>query len=215
LRNVIALASAALAGAVILSGIAYVMLQPQAEPPAPTTDYPRPPAAERFTGRLALLIDGDSIIIAEAPDACGTDPRGAARTGALGCRSIRLQGIDAPELRQTCSRDGRAETCGITARAALEHLIGSAELACETPADDPRDRYGRYLAFCRTAAGVDINLEMVRQGQAVAFRRYLRQRPHAPTYIAAEAEAYRARRGIWATEFTLPGDYRAARRAGQ
>jgi len=177
-------------------------------PPAAASAYPRPPVAETITGPVAHISDGDTLYIATIAGACAVSRR------ASGCRAIRLQGLDAPESDQPCTLpDGQTTWCGATARAALVELIGGRDLVCETPADDPTDRYGRALAFCR-AGEVDINLEMVRQGHAVAYRQFLKSRPHAAAYIAAEAEAYQARRGIWGTRFVSPGDWRKSSRAG-
>lgn len=49
---------------------------------------------------------------------------------------------------------------------------------------------------------------MVRQGHAIAYRRY------AEDYVAAEGEAKAAKRGIWAGTFQDPQDWRRERRAG-
>ena len=44
---------------------------------------------------------------------------------------------------------------------------------------------------------------MVRLGWAVAYTR------HSLSYVRLEAEARRAKRGIWAGRFEMPEDYRA------
>ena len=65
-----------------------------------------------------------------------------------------------------------------------------------------RDRYGRLLAVCY--AGVEsINERIVREGWALAFRRY------STDYVQAEAVAKRAGAGIWRGEFTPPWEWRA------
>ena len=106
-----------------------------------------------------------------------------------GDRRIRLYGIDAPELRQQC-RDA--------ARAALENLLGAQEIACQVV---DTDKYGRDVARCQ-AGSLQINREMVRQGWAVAYDR------HSLEYMIAEAEAHRARSGVWQGSFQRPEDYR-------
>lgn len=132
------------------------------------------PAAGPFSG-TAEVVDGDSLRI--------------------GGRDVRLQGIDAPEYRQTCRRDGRPEACGHQAREALAALIGGRRVACRA---DGSDRFERTLAVCE-AGGLELNRQMVVQGHAVAFG----------AYEAEEDEARRARRGIWATSFERPSDWRA------
>ena len=127
---------------------------------------------------VATIVDGDSLEID------GT--------------SIRLYGIDAPEGRQTCLRDGEAWRCGATAATKLRALVGTHSLAC-TQKDV--DAYGRSVAVCTNGA-IDLGEEMVRAGLALAYRRY------SNDYVNEEDEARTARRGIWASEFTPPWDWR-------
>ncbi|MCP8937659.1 thermonuclease family protein [Alsobacter sp. SYSU M60028] len=113
----------------------------------------------------------------------------------LGGVEIRLEGVDAPEYRQTCLRGGREEACGHEARQALAALLASGGVRCD---GSGRDRYGRTLAIC-TAGGRDLNREMVLAGHAVAV----------DAYHAEEQEARRWKRGVWATVFERPADWRA------
>ena len=48
--------------------------------------------------------------------------------------------------------------------------------------------------------------EMLVQGHAVAYRRYLPDELRA-SYLAAEADAKEAKRGIWAGEFVEPSKW--------
>lgn len=134
---------------------------------------------------LVQVIDGDSLTVRHD----GAD------------LTIRLIGIDAVEYRQSCTRAGTQWPCGRKARQALERLVGRGSLHCALSA---KDRYGRTLAACRTGVlpdGVDLGAEMVRQGWAVAS---------GTDYLAEEADAETARRGIWQGSFTTPADWRAA-----
>lgn len=115
---------------------------------------------------------------------------------------IRLHGIDAPESRQSCRRADRAWRCGQQAALAVSDFIGRRTVRCD-PRD--RDRYGRVVAVCYVA-GVDLNAWMVRQGWALAYRRYSRD------YVPAEAEAAHDRAGIWAGSFISPWEWRRSRR---
>lgn len=134
-------------------------------------------AQERISGR-AKIIDGDSLEIAGA--------------------GVRLFGIDAPEGRQTCTRDGREWRCGDAAPAELRRLVGSRELTC---VKRDVDGYGRIVAVCRVG-NTDLGAAMVRAGLAVAYRRY------SDDYVDEEREAKAARRGLWAGDFTLPEEWR-------
>lgn len=139
-------------------------------------------AAEPITGR-ASVTDGDTLVIRDT--------------------RIRLHGIDAPESAQTCQdAAGKSYRCGQQAALALAERIGEGNVACE-PRDT--DHYGRTVAVCRKG-GEDLNAWMVRQGHAIAYRRY------AEDYVAAEGEAKAAKRGIWAGVFEMPSDWRRAKR---
>ncbi len=82
---------------------------------------------------------------------------------------IRLHGIDAPELAQTCWDRNGEYPCGRIARtAALDLIAGEDTVTCETRG---KDRFGRWLAVC-FAGGFSINRNMVYTGWALAYRRY-------------------------------------------
>lgn len=126
----------------------------------------------------ALAGDGDSLRIGE--------------------NKIRLHGIDAPELDQSCTRDGRAWACGEEAADQLRRIVRGRELRCHALGTD---QYGRTLARCYQG-GVDINRIMVESGYAVAYRKY------SAEFVAVEEQAKAAKRGIWASTFELPSVYR-------
>ncbi len=115
---------------------------------------------------------------------------------------IRLHGIDAPESRQICFIDGKRWQCGKDAANVLAEKINRRPVACE---EVDRDRYGRIVARC-TVASEEINAWMVLQGLALAYRRY------SLDYVDEEAEARTARRGIWATVFVKPWEWRRGKR---
>lgn len=107
---------------------------------------------------------------------------------------IRLSGLDAPELRQTCERAGQNWTCGAAARNALAARLGRGAMTCKSQG---LDRYGRTLAVC-SVEGEEINAALVREGMAVSYGAYERE----------EAEARNARRGVWAGKFVPPQEWR-------
>jgi endonuclease YncB( thermonuclease family) len=139
--------------------------------------------AERDLAGAARVVDGDTL-----------EMRG---------EKLRLQGIDAPELAQTCEAKGQPVPCGRLAAEHLDDLIGARTLSC---AVEGRDRYGRGLARCE-AGGRDVAEAMTRDGWALADRRYSGGR-----YDAAEAAARASRRGVWAMQFEDPAKWRARRR---
>jgi endonuclease YncB( thermonuclease family) len=120
---------------------------------------------------------------------------------------IRLNGIDAPEYRQTC-RDEKARdwNCGREAARALRNLVAGRTVDC-TGLD--ADRYGRLVSRCRIGK-MELNAEMVRLGWAVAYTRH--SGPDG-NYVREEEEARRDKRGIWRGTFDLPEDWRAIHRS--
>jgi endonuclease YncB( thermonuclease family) len=117
---------------------------------------------------------------------------------------IRLNGIDAPEYRQTChNENGREWNCGREAAHALRNLVSGRTVDC-TGLD--ADRYGRLVSRC-TVGNVVLNSEMVRLGWAVAYTR------HDTLYVREEEEARHDRRGIWRGTFDRPEDWRAIHRS--
>ncbi|MCH8113334.1 MAG: thermonuclease family protein [Proteobacteria bacterium] len=131
---------------------------------------------------VARVIDGDSLELAG--------------------ERIRLHGIDAPESRQSCLIDSRRWQCGIYAAKILADFINNRPVTCD---DLGRDRYERIIARC-TVADDDIGSWMVSEELALAYRRY------SLDYLEEEADAQAARRGIWATEFVKPWEWRRGKR---
>jgi endonuclease YncB( thermonuclease family) len=128
------------------------------------------------------VIDGDTIVVA------GTH--------------VRLAGIDAPERAQTCRAGGREVACGREATAALHRLIGDARVTCQ---GHGYDRYRRLIATC-WAGNLELNRAMVRDGQAVAYRRY------SLAYVADEDWARAHHVGLWAGDFENPEAFRHRKR---
>ena len=114
-------------------------------------------------------------------------------------RRIRLHGMDAPEIDQTCRDvDGNIYMCGWRARNHLKTLVAGRSVFCDRVTTD---RYGREIAVC-LVDGTDIGERMVLDGWAVAYIRYSR------AYAWAEREARKHRRGLWRGSFTLPETWR-------
>lgn len=113
---------------------------------------------------------------------------------------IRLLGIDAPEAIQTCKRNGGDWACGQDAKIMLGALVEGKVLNCR---QSGTDSYGRVVASCR-AGRTDLAEALVRAGMAVALPEF------SDAYVHAEAQAKARRVGIWAGEFQMPADFRAA-----
>ena len=64
------------------------------------------------------------------------------------------------------------------------------------------DTYGRIVAICRNAAGLDLGSVMVRRGLAVDYWRF------TDRYMADENAAKQVRAGAWAYGFDSPLTYR-------
>ena len=126
----------------------------------------------------ARIIDGDTIVIEG--------------------QRIRLNGIDAPESRQTCIADGELWPCGQSATDALAAFIGGVPVSCQ---EQGTDRYGRAIATC-SVQGEGIEAFMVRNGWALAYRRY------STEYVAQEKAAQDARVGLWRGAFVPPWEWR-------
>ena len=124
-------------------------------------------------------------------------------------RIIRLEGIDAPELHQTCTTAaGTAWPCGAMARSALSVIIKDAALTCKISATD---QFGRDLATCATAVIPDVGAHLVGNGWAVSGVEKTDSRwENGGPYLLEQAQAQKARRGIWQGEFVRPADWRAA-----
>lgn len=128
---------------------------------------------------IASVIDGDTIDI-------------------HGSR-IRLFGIDAPESRQICQDNtGANYMCGNKAANCLDAMLRDKSVRCEPKT---LDRYQRIVAHCFIGSK-DIQSEMVRAGQAVAFTKYSKE------YVDAQNTAWAAKSGIWQGVFELPWDWR-------
>ncbi|MCA1371248.1 thermonuclease family protein [Bradyrhizobium sp. BRP14] len=134
---------------------------------------PEPPVTGQLRGS-ASASDGDSLRIDG--------------------RRIRLEGIDAPEIGQTCRRGEAVSDCGAEARLRLKALIEGATTVCRLHG---RDRYGRELGVCE-ADGRDIGREMVLSGHAVSYGLY-----------RDEEEAARGdKAGLWEGDFIRPQEWR-------
>jgi micrococcal nuclease len=101
--------------------------------------------------------------------------------------TLRLAGIDAPEKQQAFGRESRD---------ALAALVLRKEVHVTTRTVD---EYGRVVAVLQ-AGNINVNEEQLRRGMAWEYSRYHSDK----TLIALQADAQRARRGLWVQASPAP-----------
>jgi endonuclease YncB( thermonuclease family) len=136
----------------------------------------------RLTGKVVSVADGDSITVLSRGER----------------HRIRLRDIDAPE---------RGQPVGADSRRALVTKVLDRHVRIE---GDQRDQYQRRLGVVWLGSR-DINREMVREGHAWAYRRYIEA---DDPLLGDEASARAARVGVWAVaEPVAPWAWRRGERA--
>lgn len=174
----------------ILAAVAFAALACRAATPADT-----PPAGGN-TGAVRRVVDGDTFDIVL--------PGGATDR-------VRVLGVDTPER----SGNRPTEYTGVTDVACLdrwgqkasEFARGTLEgerVTLETdPAEGPRDRFGRLLAYVRTDGG-DFGARLLEGGYARVYTEGSAGREE--TYLASERTARQAGVGLWSCgPGTTPG----------
>ena len=145
------------------------------------------PANSEIISGKAITIDGDTIKIKN--------------------KKIRLHGIDAPEIKQLCQRTFLSififsfqenYKCGEISKKKLEKYVKNNIIKCKV---EGIDRYKRILGTCYKNT-ININSRMVRNGYAVAYKKYSKK------YLSAEREAKREELGLWKGKFDMPWDWR-------
>ena len=116
----------------------------------------------------------------------------------LNGEKIRFTGIDTPELKQTCIKEGFIDQCGVTAKEILIVKIGDNKVECIS---EGKDRYKRTLAEC-FVNDESLSSYLVRSGYAFAYRRYSKK------FIPDEDYAKLNKIGMWSMKFQYPWDYR-------
>ncbi len=111
-------------------------------------------------------------------------------------QKIRIWGIDAVELHQTCLKSGQAYECGKSARLYLQSVIGKNVPVCTVRTKSSKET--RTVASC-LVDGKDIGREMVKSGWALDYRHFSKG-----SYSSEEKSARQKRLGIWAGEFQSP-----------
>lgn len=137
----------------------------------------------RFDHKTFLVThvaDGDTLAV--RPAAGGPETR------------VRLLGVDAPELHSAADEHRPDYWARDARRYTASHAEGR-RVILRLEQTQTRDKYGRLLAYVYVDEADNLNLDLVRDGQAYADRRY----PHSmrSQFERAESEARKAGRGLW------------------
>jgi endonuclease YncB( thermonuclease family) len=113
---------------------------------------------------------------------------------------VKLWGIDAPDLKQTCTtRQGQSYDCFTPAKNMLAGFIGQNQVTCYIRG---QDRHGQKVGTC-AVGDLDLAALMVRAGWALAYFDL------SPQYIELEADAQARKRGLWAGKLEPPWSWRS------
>ncbi len=145
-------------------------------------------SSEKIISGNARVVDGDTIIINK--------------------RKIRLFGIDAPEKKQICKKTylhffifnfQKDYKCGEQSTLALSKKIKNKKIKCILEKD--KDIYKRLIGTCY-AKSQDINRWLVKNGYAVAYKKYSKK------YMSDERYAKQNKLGLWTGTFMKPEKWR-------
>ena len=114
-------------------------------------------------------------------------------------KRIRFHGIDTPEKKQFCVKNSKEYRCGQEATNALKKKIDGKLVTCKV--QSKLDRFKRYIGVC-FLGDVNLNKWMVRNGYAIAYRRYSKD------YVADENYAKKNKLGLWNGSFIQPEKWR-------
>lgn len=143
-----------------------------------------PKVTETFTAKVIGVSDGDTIKVLRNKEQI----------------TIRLEGIDAPELRQSF---------GTRSKQALSQMVFGTTATIRKTGED---RFGRTLGFVEVD-GADINSKMIGDGWAWHFKQYNDDQKLADL----EKRARESKSGLWADSSTplAPWEYRARSKVTQ
>lgn len=151
-----------------------------ASAPEQTATHSRSDAARReLSGVVTRVSDGDTLRV-RLDD---------------GEEVVRLIGVDAPEIRGPHRRPERG---GDAAKRYVRSIAEHRRVRVTKDPESGTDPHGRTLAYVHLEDGTLLNREIIRAGHARVYRRF--QFREREGFLAAEQEARRARRGIWARE---------------
>jgi micrococcal nuclease len=130
---------------------------------------------------LNRVVDGDTIEVAVGSEK----------------HKVRIIGINSPE-----SVDPRkaVECFGLEASAHMKELLNAPYVRLETDSSQAgEDKYGRWLRYAYSQAGLDVGLQMIKDGYAHEYT-YDAPYTYQTVYRTAQREAQTARRGLWSAD---------------
>ena len=139
---------------------------------------------------VAYAVDGDTLRV---------------RLPSGGLAYVRLVGIDSPES----VRPGTPVECGAEAASSSMHALapdGASVVLRGDSVADAKDRYGRILAHA-FIGGRQLELAQLRRGWAEVYRFEGQRFDGLARFDRAQAQARRARRGVWSA---CGGDFHSA-----
>ena len=151
----------------------------------------QPVAATSSVNNVQLVIEGKVVNVHDGDTVTVLDQNSKKH-------AIRLQGIDAPELKQEFGAASQKNLSGM--------VMGKQVTIVWNKVDKYRRTVGTIMLD-----GRDINIEQVRAGVAWHFKKYEDEQSPADrqTYAAAELEARTAKLGLWKGVTPMaPGDWR-------
>jgi len=145
-----------------------------------------------------LLVQGALVAMLAGPVLAADDIRGEANVTsgneiAIGKKTIRLFGVSAPDLKETCEVNDATIKCGIVAWAELIKLADGQQVSCdreELPAGAPAANKSAEFGTCYIGE-TDLNEAMVRSGWANAVPE------QTDRYEVDETDAKESSRGMW------------------
>ncbi len=167
----------------VRAAVELLVSKVHAPPPAPA---PPTPAAPLRT--VVRVVDGDTVVLD-------------------GNEKVRLIGVNTPE---TVDPRKPVERFGKEASAFTKSLLEGKRVRVEHDVE-PKDRYGRTLAYLFLEDGTFVNLRLVEGGYASAYR-YPPNVKHAERFRDAERAAREARRGLWGARASVEPQRGTARK---
>ncbi len=132
--------------------------------------------ASIFAEKVRYVIDGDTFILQNN-------------------QRVRMIGINAPEISHRKYGKKKGQPFGREARARLKELIEKKDVTLKNGGEDEFDRYGRRLSYVYLPDGTFVNLRMVEDGYAEAYRKFPFE--YKDQFIEMESRAKAAGRGMW------------------
>lgn len=127
-----------------------------------------------FAEEIDRVIDGDTLVLTSGVH-------------------IRLIGIDAPEVDHP-DYGRKGEPYGVEATNYLRTLLGNKEIRLESGVE-PKDKYGRTLAYVFLPDGLFVNRKMVEAGYAETYRRF--DFVYKQEFLELEKKARAQKIGMW------------------